>query len=1021
MLAAQATLIGLVFPIAIALVTLLVQRDETSNTLSDIQVYYDQSLAYRVGASAIGLSLVLVLQLVWPAEAVVVHLGFSPTELLPQAVVTLLTVWLVANLVALWNFLRTSLSFIRPSERAILRRRFAANSAVLGDIARRYGQHHYMDAGRQTGLVTDDENVEQPSLMFGMAMEDWGTSEVTTARDSNDLLHDVWLRPLVWVIRRWWRRSVERGIDQTFPRAGPALQFAPQFGLRVPPDGVVCRQNGGAPLTKFEHHVLRICFRFRSDARSNEPADPSDMLEELGDRVVSHVGRLAETSFGSALDEMLSFHRFLIDSYATVNTAGDRVNFSQLGDWGPLYRDWIQEYVRIFERAVEALPRTGRFVSSLSNVHVRLLSRSARFLPSELAAAPLDLANMMVHRLENWVTERRLPRSQPDIPGHLPGSDQESYERALRGFIGGWEAASTLAGQMYLWRRKEVARDEAWKRYVQSWPYLLRHLRNTTYLVAAACRNEDVVGSEMYRESLVRWLKVFEFDMEGGIDGLQRPLTPAFFSRAWIDDEGLAEAFALYPFDPPDVFGAALQSAWQDATLVASGVLLAWYAEGQQESLTCPSVVRGLLGLRGQGGARAGVFKDMLLGVVRMLMAGQRYDDEGYGATIDGHISTLDGVAAPHHISGRTYEVTTKSNRDDLLLPWAACMIALLPDEGDDGAVAAVSKWTSDTRILPDGDLSLRSLVQDLHHLIGLLTQDHHPYFGKGGRALVRGLDVEQRVPRLHAIVTSAVSAIEEQRVTRLRASAVDVRRVEAIRVHIADRLAAPTGGIDVFRRCRWLFEPVDAELTEKRISGVAKGALIEPPMASEASNFLEAVSKIIERAALDDVWRSLLDRPREVIDVLDEANYRACVRQHGDRVRLGGTPILLVPGWNEPTWIRAWLRPAGVARSQRPPKRSEIRSGLYLGTAEGVDIYGADFLEGRSMLVREDLLESIVFEQGASGSIVGLSFEETNEQVGNLVFSFKRELRWRDGPIIELRHAPPVPALQDGQAAAGA
>jgi hypothetical protein len=64
-LGAQVTMIGLLFPIAIALVTLIVQREDASSTVSDVQVYYHQTLAYQIGASGIALSIVLAVQLLW--------------------------------------------------------------------------------------------------------------------------------------------------------------------------------------------------------------------------------------------------------------------------------------------------------------------------------------------------------------------------------------------------------------------------------------------------------------------------------------------------------------------------------------------------------------------------------------------------------------------------------------------------------------------------------------------------------------------------------------------------------------------------------------------------------------------------------------------------------------------------------------------------------------------------------------------------------------------------------------------
>jgi hypothetical protein len=49
LLGTRVTLIGLIFPIAVGLVTLIVQRQQTSNTSAHVQIYYRQSFAYGVG------------------------------------------------------------------------------------------------------------------------------------------------------------------------------------------------------------------------------------------------------------------------------------------------------------------------------------------------------------------------------------------------------------------------------------------------------------------------------------------------------------------------------------------------------------------------------------------------------------------------------------------------------------------------------------------------------------------------------------------------------------------------------------------------------------------------------------------------------------------------------------------------------------------------------------------------------------------------------------------------------------
>jgi hypothetical protein len=265
-LAAQVTVIGLLFPIAVALVTLIVQREDASSTSSDVQVYYSETLAYRVGASGIALSIVLAVQLFWPAQFVLLGLGVgTPTGLFKIFLTTFHLAWLVANLAALWHFLVTSLSFIRPVERAQLRRRFAANVAIPRDLAERLAVALYMDAGNTIFRRQNDVGDDAPSLLFGSDLGEWGEIEVTSPRAVNKMLYDVWLRPLAWAVRHWLERCANMPQGEQRGRSGPTLIFAPDLRRPFREPGVVCRRRNGMPLSKVEKFVVKRCFRFRKD------------------------------------------------------------------------------------------------------------------------------------------------------------------------------------------------------------------------------------------------------------------------------------------------------------------------------------------------------------------------------------------------------------------------------------------------------------------------------------------------------------------------------------------------------------------------------------------------------------------------------------------------------------------------------------------------------------------------------------------------------------------------------------
>jgi len=207
-------------------------------------------------------------QLFWPAQFVLLRLGLgTPTGLFKILLTGFHLVWLIANLAALWHFLVTSLSFIRPVERALLRRRFAANVAIPGDLAERLAVALYMTAG--TTILGRQNTVREgdgPSVLLGSDLGEWGEVEVASPRAVNKVLHDVWMRPLAWAVRRWLKRCINMPQAEHRQDSRPSLIFVPDLRRSLHEPGVICRRRNGVPLSKLERFVIKHCFRFRKDA-----------------------------------------------------------------------------------------------------------------------------------------------------------------------------------------------------------------------------------------------------------------------------------------------------------------------------------------------------------------------------------------------------------------------------------------------------------------------------------------------------------------------------------------------------------------------------------------------------------------------------------------------------------------------------------------------------------------------------------------------------------------------------------
>jgi hypothetical protein len=381
LIAAQVGILGVV-SVAIGIVTLISQRDDRSSTNTDVRLYYMESLAYEVVLSGAALLIVLCVQLFWPLQflAHLAHLG--GTDLAFKAALTAFHLgWLLLNLAVFAQFLLTTLHFVEPTARERLRERYTANVIVPGDLRQRLLRVFYSNAPKE--LVPLPEDQSGLLLTFGHSMLSDGNVELRTKFVAPSVLRDVWLRPLGFVLRRWWHRS-ERSLTQ--PRRQSALRghdvwlsLEPSFDGRFEGEVAWCRRRGGVPLRGWERWVIRRCYRFRryADGRDKLPT-PSDFLEELADRVIAQVERSAITGFKSAFDELTRFHGFLLEAHNAQTDQGQPISFAEVGDfWDVPYREWIRQYRRVFESAADKIGVETTFIDALSHTVMRLLPGDA--------------------------------------------------------------------------------------------------------------------------------------------------------------------------------------------------------------------------------------------------------------------------------------------------------------------------------------------------------------------------------------------------------------------------------------------------------------------------------------------------------------------------------------------------------------------------------------------------------------------------------------------------------------------
>lgn len=1033
-IAAQVGILAIV-SVAVAVVTLLSQRDDGASSRTDVRLYYVESFAYEVATSGVALLVVLSLQLFWPLQHIEHALGYGSADLSFKLDLTVLHAgWLTLNYLLFFQFITTTLRFVEPHARARMRERYSATVVIPRDITRRLLNALYLNAPLQ--LIGKDALSRGATVTFGhgAVFMKKATPEITTKFRGPSHLRDVWLRPVGYVLRRWHRRSPSAKQPQTFVRQDRFGKLAVTASFDGEYDGIEAWliRDGGAPLSVWERLVLRHSFRFSpTDERERDLPSPDNFIEELSDKVIYQIGKSAITGFKSALDDLVHYHRFLLDAQATRDNKGKPLNFAQIGGvWERPDQRWIRQYRRIFEAAAEKIGSDPQFIIFLGSLAAQLFPKDAVIESDEVIKTILELGTQEVVVLEAWVTAHTvsLPVSgQPDGPAsNLPGSDSRAYQQVLLNFVGSWETALKLAPITYRWKDAErLAPDEHWAALARSWAFIERHLHNSAYFFALAVWNGDEMGADRYRDLLLRWLNPFHAEVQKLYEFRNEALvTPAITSTEWARTEALVRVFRRFPIpqsiSPRVVFGLILRGAHEDAIIISTAVVLGWFANRQQSSDIGARAAVLLLDremLPGEGSNLAStstvpsIFRSVFSLIVRRAISPE-VGGADYAGVLDGLVRDLEAMSTRRMVPGRIYSGWGSDGVDSLAPELLAILAAHMPDSGDDGVLEWLSWFANQDALVAEGDTCLRQLIWSLQIRTKTLADGlDRQAFERSVHAFGPEIDVEDRRIRLAAILSGAVDALQNARLTRLRAMPPDRNKLAQVRDRIADALI--NSGPDIY--CFQGFK-VERSTTlasnphEKVFREFDKGQFVTPAMSSADFNELVPLIVDIARQHLAGlVFGEFGCRPMEAlkIDVSDslEPYWRAVI----DKARtIGEKPTVLVPHdeigeefFKCVCGLKSVL-PTDIRVESLPNMPSGGGAG-YLGTMEGVHVYETGVQAGTSILYSGACLRRITYEAvSADGEIAGVEFVEgENLEKSEIKLEFAQILEWSDEPIV--------------------
>jgi hypothetical protein len=404
-------------------------------------------------------------------------------------------------------------------------------------------------------------------------------------------------------------------------------------------------------------------------------------------------------------------------------------------------------------------------------------------------------------------------------------------------------------------------------------------------------------------------------------------------------------------------------------------------------------------------GHKAG-FNTLLNSIIRQTVAETSRGQESYDGYLDDLVSRLDAMSERPVVPGRVYTPSTLHGRDGLGFSILALLLVNLPVINDDNIIfKRLSDLASLETVFPGGDASLRDLASEFQRFVTFL-EPNNTAPERLGKAISPDTNFQLAIEHLQQVLKSSKEIIEKHRRERLIARPVDVKKLQNIRAAIESAITSPPAGIVYFTTftIKKGTEKANAEtIVTYRMSKFGKGQFTDPPMEQVSSTFKESLADWIQESLASRVTYALLNHDRRPIELEREIDVEHFWQAIVVAAREAGpSPILLLERLIASRLVKhTMLHKIAVNRIGQDGRGL----GGYLGTVEGVNLYGSEALKDKMLLFSANALKSIRYERVTEGSILDINFEPEpiDPTMGTLVVRVAPILEWNGSPIIEL------------------
>lgn len=1028
-LAVQAALVGLVFPLVIAFVGLLNQG--RASFASRLTIYIESSSAIFVGVSSLLLCVAIASQLPFAAK-----LGDAAA-----AMALLNLAWFAVNVGALSHFVLRTIAFLHPARRAPITRAYVANviwprELTTTVMANRWGNvvgYGYLPAGDDADPFAQGERAR----IWYSAFWDSGEPRVRHRFSGKMRLVDVRHAVLAPVIQSWLTMAREADDEQVHDLVIP-LEPGREY------EGELTLARATLPLGPISRWALWSSFKFRrAPVEDGKISETSAILREMiADLIALIDGRQAD-EFDAQLSDVIAFHAFL---YRLAQCSDEDMNYAQLGSGQMMFgnalnEDWARAYRDLIRRAIERLPDETEFMGRIAHAPARIYSRVAPVVTPKALQPILWMAQGAAYRLIDWALGENRAEAASSLGGKRAFTlslQNETYGRAWREFVAGWER---LLQVIAVAPGRRGRGDRNWDELRRIADNVSAHLNATTELAARSVWLGDTLATNWTCDLMLHWRIQAEraWDTRGAYWRVRsEALTLETLELDWTLVEALPITQGDDALAAPVVFGAIMHNAWRDHVVLLTSLCIHWaiHADAAETTTQAARMLlhgephdRGDTGVHDDQGL-AGA--DILISALRITGSGERFAERSYAGRIDHLLEGLGRLGDSPWVSMRIYSSGGGLSFD--ALPGAQAIGMMATTSGPQSIDGDLRRLLTQA-----DDEALRRRERYLKALLAAFDEIAPDRYGDLLTALVDpadGSSFDDRRNFARELVEQSLGVLTGRRDQAIVDAPIDSARVAAV---------AAVAGSEAFTATafpRHLFAdvtPTTDVLTDftLRMNGLSKGAYTNPPMAQVVINEEEWWRDAMSGQVAAVVWWDVVCKAEfEELEGRTPEEFWIAVRDGSARIRDAGLePLLVIGNVTDPEWLQDWCWPHRQGGVPKPADlvitREEGQVDGYEFTMNNTPVYRAQTAYGVAYLIPRQLLRRLRYHQYDDGLPVSLRFEadDKNAWLGTMHATFQRDIelgevdayriRWRDAPeasestareqTVENRSKPPA------------